>query len=1660
MISSSLFSKFVLLDTIIPDTNTLQQFGQNIKWITSDLIGVVENINDQETVISNVSFIDGTYFDGYNTLFEEKSPETIQKLNIFQVLTTDRNWISSATDTIQLTKVKEILTTSTGLIYDGKIESIFITENSIPDNTVTIYNNTNLSHGWTVSTSQELPIDSTSISRAWIYDSVTNIKLTDLEIVDLVAGIIPGKISQNLDYISDIDPALYNIPLWTPGTIYNINDRVVYGNNLYQALYAGKSGSIFNSALWTLIKNNPEFVNLGNELWGNNQVGKTWFKTKNLKTIDAQLGNLKERAANWNQWLPNSTIEVYEWVNSSSSPTNYINNDNNGYVLDNNCPYTFNSYTGMYGFWVYGKTTIGSIHNMSCNQLITALQDIPNSGIPMITALDTNAVAVWNINQFISSNTVVLHIDYVLESANNQLHNEFALIGNDGTKSWYKTPIYSKFIDSLSGVSILNQLIPDITLPYSQQTGILSKPQQSIFVNRITALDIYYSVINSQLANLAIATSSIVSSLSAVDPIPTTGFNQTITNRDILNQLNINDYPENYRILLLQDDTLKSNYWSIVSATSGKWVISSHQLYNLSTDWKYTDWSSSAYANTTPTYTLSSIGDLPEINYSVGDIIQLNDNGSGNIAIYMATKNDIDANITELDPIYIQNGTIQFLPDLYDFITSKIGFDSAPFDSAYFDNDPYIDIRLITEILNNVILIGNSDLTTAADNAFYAVIQYIIHENKNLDWLFKTSFISVDYNNRDLSVQGNFEPDNQTTIEDFIAETAPYHTRVREFHDIYTAKDYANIGLIDFDLPAQYDGNYANIVLDYTNNVKPNGLLQLSQFYPNVGVFANTSSFFITSNGLPNHATDTFPNSTDPYTIEKQNWSFGFQEKIYADSIQFPTVNNNVGPIASAVNGVPFYNSNSGETETLYLLGNLQVKNTYTINTVWEAQSIGLDPGKGFPNENGAYQYFTDPYLMYEKNANIHSSIIGYAWDGVPIYGSYGYENSDGSGNIIMNSSSYQLSNVPRLDKTDQPIVNGLQLAIYSAPTGEYIEDFIYVPNSGTLDKNNGRWCVTPEYPAGTYAYFSTIDSLNNPIYPYIIGPNYFALPYNLEYSYVNGINTPLYPNGDVSIPYIPTTDEISSYIRTPDGSISSDPTTLQLPIYSPWNNNYTYSIGSIDVIIPGKGYSSSNLAVQIISTDGNGGNVIANATIGNTIIGSIGTINIIDGGNNFTSTPKVLITADSNVIIDCVAYPRLENSSTRKIKTSIRFDRVNPTVEFLYPNTVYSKNTVAFNSNNNIFVRSLVNNANSANINNSNIWGNANISTIVSTTAMNRIQATYFPTANMFANQARLLMTGVEYPGVTVNGGTFIESYSIPSGSLYDLDDSSGFTSLNIAWHPNLLTNSAISRNTFRFGNSSAYFNAEKNQYITVNSSSPNISYLENTSNIFTLEFFCNFEDVSTTSVLIDTRNNISSNIGIVIYKNENNNICVGSNSNIALLESISNISTHNWNFITLQEYNNDFYLYVNGELENSSNLSIAASNFNLTLGADVNGQNGYTGYIDELRLTNGVNRYTIGSTSIIVPTEPFPLNITNDPYYVSNYTPLLLTFEDLTNDAIPNISLNSINSTTYINDLSWNQKKMEIINYSNSVIVDSTLLNNNVNPQSSLIMAVTLNK
>ena len=123
-----------------------------------------------------------------------------------------------------------------------------------------------------------------------------------------------------------------------------------------------------------------------------------------------------------------------------------------------------------------------------------------------------------------------------------------------------------------------------------------------------------------------------------------------------------------------------------------------------------------------------------------------------------------------------------------------------------------------------------------------------------------------------------------------------------------------------------------------------------------------------------------------------------------------------------------------------------------------------------------------------DTNPSSHSPLLGWAYDGNPIYGPKGYTDpSDASSGISRLESGYELDISQVVDRP-----NGF-------PAGFFVEDYIF-NDIGDLDIHNGRFSKTPEYPKGIYAYYAT----NAPdggtgdlvsTFPYFIGNTYRSQP-------------------------------------------------------------------------------------------------------------------------------------------------------------------------------------------------------------------------------------------------------------------------------------------------------------------------------------------------------------------------------------------------------------------------------------------------------------------------------------------------------------------------------------------------------------------------------------
>jgi uncharacterized protein (TIGR03437 family) len=194
------------------------------------------------------------------------------------------------------------------------------------------------------------------------------------------------------------------------------------------------------------------------------------------------------------------------------------------------------------------------------------------------------------------------------------------------------------------------------------------------------------------------------------------------------------------------------------------------------------------------------------------------------------------------------------------------------------------------------------------------------------------------------------------------------------------------------------------------------------------------------------------------------------------------------------------------------------VRNAYFGEAQTFDSCVGHQPG------NGQYHHHASPTCLraqlndnlelvrqtrngavYREKPSKHSPILGWAFDGLPVYGPYGYSVANDPRSAVRRMrSSFRLRSItartslpdwilPNHPGVPQQLsANQYGPAITAEfPLGRYLEDFEYVAGLGDLDMYNSRFAVTPEFPNGTWAYFVTIEDDGTPAFPYILGMQY-----------------------------------------------------------------------------------------------------------------------------------------------------------------------------------------------------------------------------------------------------------------------------------------------------------------------------------------------------------------------------------------------------------------------------------------------------------------------------------------------------------------------------------------------------------------------------------------
>lgn len=281
----------------------------------------------------------------------------------------------------------------------------------------------------------------------------------------------------------------------------------------------------------------------------------------------------------------------------------------------------------------------------------------------------------------------------------------------------------------------------------------------------------------------------------------------------------------------------------------------------------------------------------------------------------------------------------------------------------------------------------------------------------------------------------------------------------------------------------------------------------------------SASFVYVATNGIPAYPTGPFLDGNTSFATSQNAI---FKMPLNPTKNTGTPTNTNGGNIGIFINGVALFDYRdavSWQNSTSSLKGGPfggmgdQVWNRDAV----VAERIGFDCSKGHP-AMGNYHHHQNPSAfnldklvisnvcnlyaadgLYVIDSTKHSPLIGYAYDGFPIYGAYAYKNLDGTGGVVRMKSSFSKRNITtRTTYSTGATVTAGPAVSTTYPLGYFREDYEYNTTSTLtpdyLDEHNGRFCVTPEYPAGTYAYFCTVNENWNSSYPYAVGPTFYGV--------------------------------------------------------------------------------------------------------------------------------------------------------------------------------------------------------------------------------------------------------------------------------------------------------------------------------------------------------------------------------------------------------------------------------------------------------------------------------------------------------------------------------------------------------------------------------------
>jgi hypothetical protein len=358
---------------------------------------------------------------------------------------------------------------------------------------------------WQVLSQQEPLVDISTIKSIALYDNINDVKIQDIDYVDHAKLKILNEAEQEIKFKTVYDPAVYSI-----GTEEQTVDETT--------------------------------------AWIEKNVGQLWWNISTANWYNYESKDASTRISSWNELAVGASIDIYEWVETVLLPSEWagVADTNEGTALGisgqplypNDDVYSvkvlYSPETGLptstkYYYWVKNKTVTPAEmpgRRISASSVASLISNPAGSGKTFIALTSSDSFLAYNFKSVISSDTAVLNIQYKKNNKQlNPIHNEYQLLTEGVADSLPAERLEAKWIDSLVGSDAAGNRVPDPKLAAKQRYGLSFRPRQSMFIDRLPALETAIKNINSILTQEPFADNINFEYLNLVDSAPIAALN-------------------------------------------------------------------------------------------------------------------------------------------------------------------------------------------------------------------------------------------------------------------------------------------------------------------------------------------------------------------------------------------------------------------------------------------------------------------------------------------------------------------------------------------------------------------------------------------------------------------------------------------------------------------------------------------------------------------------------------------------------------------------------------------------------------------------------------------------------------------------------------------------------------------------------------------------------------------------------------------------------------------------------------------------------------------------------------------------------------------------------------------------------------------------------